>query len=294
MNKQDASNIRSFAEVERRLKGATDNFKTIQQNIYQTNDEIKNILGQVIINLKDDVPYQGDISLWFFEGTPTLENKPYTDWQTPTDHIGDLYYDRLTGYVYQFSGTGWTIKDSSDLRQALALTNAQMEENDTEKKVFFETPSDYETGDWWIKEDGTLYICLPYELTGNPIKDFAVNTNYVAQTVSNDKEELIKQSHRIIETETSIDQIFEEIGDRRYKTSSITQDIDNIQSIIQDVALYKREVEGLNGITLPEAQEDEILKLIISGTGKYVTNLYPREDLYCGSSVCNDEYGGEL
>ncbi len=294
MNKQDASTIRSFSEVERRLKGVATDTKDLQTNIYHVNNELNTILQQVLINLKDDIPFQSDISLWFFEGVPSLENEPYTEWETPTDHVGDLYFDRTTGIVYQFTGTAWQTKESNDLQVAMALTNAQLLEEDTEKKVFFDTPSNYETGDWWIKEDGTLYICTPMEISGDVNRDFTTNIEYTAKAISNDKEKLISTSHRVTETENDITQIFEQVGDRTHKTSSITQELDNIELLIDDVALYKRETEGTSEIRLQGVQEDGLLKLIIQGTGIYVTNLYPRDDLYCGACSCNDEYGGEL
>ena len=221
MNKQDVSNIRSFQEVERRLKGienlgnVNEKISAMERQIYEVNNEVNSILNAVILNLKDELKGQSDISLWFFSGIPTLTNEPYINWTTPADHYGDIYYDVDTGYVYQFKEPGeWQRNYSKDLTQAMALTNAQLQDKNNEKKVFFvrPTPGDYSPGDWWVKGDGTLFICLPIELNGNPDYDFASSQYYLAQVVDeqgaslkrvDDKQERMESTLTAVEQEAS-------------------------------------------------------------------------------------------
>jgi phage-related protein len=47
----------------------------------------------------------GEITTWFFAGVPTTENAPAKDWAEVDQekHLGDLYYDLNTQYVYRWS-----------------------------------------------------------------------------------------------------------------------------------------------------------------------------------------------
>lgn len=47
----------------------------------------------------------GNIQTWYQEGVPTLQNYPASSWDTvatKNNHIGDLYYNKLTGKGYRF------------------------------------------------------------------------------------------------------------------------------------------------------------------------------------------------
>jgi hypothetical protein len=159
MNKQDASPIKNWTEVERRLKGIYKDIETASTQIIQINNELSSITQSLLINLKDYMN-QGEISLWFFSGIPTLSNEPYINWTTPEDHAGDLYYDRSAGLVYQFTGTDWELLDDEKIVETMAITNADLKPNDNERKVFLQQPTPpYEVGDWWIRDNGVLYIC---------------------------------------------------------------------------------------------------------------------------------------
>ena len=43
----------------------------------QINNEINNILHSLILNLKDVLDSQSEVSLWFYDDIPTLKNEPY-------------------------------------------------------------------------------------------------------------------------------------------------------------------------------------------------------------------------
>lgn len=66
-------------------------------------------INTLIENLEDQI--DGAISTWFAEGVPTLDNFPAEDWTTneiKDIHLGDLYYDTVTGYAYRFALVGPT------------------------------------------------------------------------------------------------------------------------------------------------------------------------------------------
>ena len=67
------------------------------------------------------------IESWSGTGVPTLTNKPASDWTTDAlknQHLGDLYYDKSTGYGYRFNQNGstysWDLIRDSGVTKALA------------------------------------------------------------------------------------------------------------------------------------------------------------------------------
>ena len=131
----------------------------------QVNNLIKN--SQVIADLQNQV--DGAIETWFYEGVPTLSNKPASDWKTDKDketHLGDLYYDNKTGKAYRFAKDGntykWTIITDTDIAKALSDASKAQETADGKMKVFSIQPiPPYQLGDIWVNAtyptDGSIY-----------------------------------------------------------------------------------------------------------------------------------------
>lgn len=165
MNKNEYNAPRTLQDLVLRFKNIQIQLKNVESNsksLTKINSELDNIVKSIVINLLDVLDNQSEISLWFFNGVPTTENEPYSNWQNPSDHEGDLYYDKSSGKVYQFDNLKlWEERIISDLVQAMAITNTQTDTTeDHERKIYFNQPApEYKNGDWWIKEDGTLLIC---------------------------------------------------------------------------------------------------------------------------------------
>lgn len=207
-SKQDSNGVRTAQDLEKKydfssLLGLKKNVEYAQKSILQINNELNNILNSLILNLKDVLDSQSEVSLWFYSGIPTTGNEPYKSWTSKEEHYGDIYYDQATGYVYQYSEAGWERNKDTSLVQAMALTNTELSKNEHEKKVFFDIPTTpYSSGDWWIKEDGVLYICqlgktaeLNYEAT-----DFVPSSQY-STTVA------IQQGNKITVLQGTVQQI---------------------------------------------------------------------------------------
>lgn len=78
-----------------------------------------------------------------------------------------------------------------------------------------------------------------------------------------------------------IQNIVSEIGDRSQKTTTITQDIDTIESEIEDIEDLTKVVTGIKTITISDAYANEdILELHIYGNNTVFDYLYPADDLY--------------
>ena len=206
--KQDSNGVRTPQDLENKfdfssLLGLKKNVEFAKKNILHINNELNNILKALIINLKDVLNNQSEVSLWFYAEKPTIRNEPYINWKVPTDHIGDLYYDKSTGYVYQYYENGWIRNNDNSLIQAMALTNTEIPEKEHERKVFFEEPkTPYSSGDWWIKDDGILYICQLGKTKDLIFEDNDfVPSNQYSTTVA------IKQNDKITVLEGTVTQI---------------------------------------------------------------------------------------
>ena len=166
----------------------------------QVNNLIKN--SQVIADLQNQV--DGAIETWFYEGVPTLDNAPASDWTTDKDknvHLGDLYYDNKTGKAYRFAKDGntykWTIITDTDIAKALSDASKAQETADGKMKVFSAQPKPpYQLGDIWVNatypSDGSTYKnevlrCQTDKKAGSQfaIADWIKASKYTDDTVAN-------------------------------------------------------------------------------------------------------------
>ena len=92
----------------------------------------------------------------------------------------------------------------------------------------------------------------------------------------------INQTYLIVnKQEQEITSLVNQIGDRSEKTTTITQDIDGIQSIVEDYEDLTREAKGIHSVTINDAYPNEdILELHIYGNNSVFDYLYPDDNLY--------------
>ena len=77
-----------------------------------------------------------------------------------------------------------------------------------------------------------------------------------------------------------IEGIVSQIGDRSEKTTTITADIDGLNSQVTNIADLTNTVNGLKTITLENCVEGKLLELNIIGNNTVFDYLYPENDLY--------------
>ena len=132
------------------------------------------------------------ITTWYYSGVPTLSNLPASEWKTneeKTSHIGDLYYDKATGYTYRFmQGTVfyWEHIIDKDLTEALALANSAKDTADSKRRIFTAQPAPpYDNGDLWFRNQ-EIYICQISKAEGETYaeKDFIIATKYTDDTLA--------------------------------------------------------------------------------------------------------------
>lgn len=147
--------------------------KYIKENGGVDEETVKSLINnaQVIKDLQNQA--DGAIETWFYEGEPTLKNLPAVDWTTndiKKIHVGDLYYDQITGFAYRFTRYNddvnpyaWNRIKDNDIVEALEAANNAQITADGKMKIFYNTkPIDYQVGDVWILPADTIINGVQY------------------------------------------------------------------------------------------------------------------------------------
>lgn len=154
-------NIKANLEIGSSI-GDKDLDKYIKENGGLDETAVNNLINnaQIIKDLQKQT--DGAIETWFYEGEPTLKNLPAVDWTTneiKKIHVGDLYYDQITGYAYRFTKYNddvkpydWNRIKDNDVVKALEAANKAQATADSKMKIFYgETkPTNYQAGDMWV------------------------------------------------------------------------------------------------------------------------------------------------
>jgi len=108
-------------------------------------------------SLQDQI--DDSVTTWYEKGVPTLNNAPAASWTTESErnrHIGDLYYDKTSGYAYRFlldrAQYEWVRISDSDVVEALRLANEAQDTADGKRTIYYsETAptSGLSVGDMW-------------------------------------------------------------------------------------------------------------------------------------------------
>lgn len=175
-----ANSARKAEDLERKynfssLTGLRKNVKTNKDFITKINNELYGFIKATTSEIKTlNEQIDGKISTWYYSGEPTLNNYPASEWLTEEErlpHVGDLYYDKATGYTYIFeyinSAYKWTRVKDEDIVSAMSLANSAKDTADGKRQIFIIEPTiPYSCGDLWIKSN-EIYICQIERLTGN-------------------------------------------------------------------------------------------------------------------------------
>jgi phage minor structural protein len=175
----DVSNAKSEAistasqDATNKANQAEENAKTYVDNTLQNYVDISTY-DIDMTNLQNQI--DGNITTWFYSGEPTLTNAPAVDWTTnelKNQHLGDLYYDSVTGYAYRFMFTGteyvWTQIQDNDVQKALQDASKAQDTADAKRRVFVSQPvPPYDVGDLWTQGiSGDLMKCKVARASGS-------------------------------------------------------------------------------------------------------------------------------
>ena len=119
-------------------------------------------------DLQDQI--DGQIETFYYDYEPTLQNKPASGWTSAAErkkHIGDLFFNKTTGYAYRFmqdgATWGWTLVQDTDITKAMKAAENAQDTADHKRRVFVTKPQPpYDIGDLWSQsedEGGDILTC---------------------------------------------------------------------------------------------------------------------------------------
>lgn len=198
--KQDRNGVRTAQDLERKYDLASivsikKAVKNNEEGLNKTNAELEHFVTEAIGNIENlQSQIDGNITTYYYSGVPTLSTLPTSEWSIEkyNTHLGDLYFDKDTGYVYRFyldSETGvygWLKIEDSDTTEALALANAAKDTADNKRRVFVVLPEPpYDSGDLWLN-NGEIFVCQISKLAGDTYEtnDFITATKYTDDTLA--------------------------------------------------------------------------------------------------------------
>lgn len=158
------------------------------------------VFTESIADLQNQI--DGNITTWFQDGEPAVDSYPANEWTTDNDkntHLGDLYYDNLTGYAYRFQYTdnrySWAKITDTDITKALSDASKAQDTADGKRRVFVTTPvPPYDIGDLWTQGvNGDLLRCDVAKAKGENYhaKDWVKTSKYTDDTTANEAKQLL-------------------------------------------------------------------------------------------------------
>jgi len=132
------------------------------------NQELDKFVNKTTSNIEElQKQLDGKVTTYYYSGEPSFSNLPTSEWEEReySQHLGDLYYDKDTGYVYMFQQNNglysWKHMIDKDLTDALALANAAKDTADNKRRVFVIRPTPpYDNGDLWLNDKELLMAGL--------------------------------------------------------------------------------------------------------------------------------------
>ncbi len=278
INKRDINKLRTPEDLERKynLKDIfelKENYELQKNGLNKVENELNNFViatGKNLKELQDQV--DGNITTWFYSGVPTESNEPASEWITDTEknnHLGDLYYDKDTGYAYRYSFDNeiynWIKIKDTDVTQALAIANGAKDVADSKRRVFIVEPiTPYDVGDLWIRDE-ELYRCQISKPTGETFEenDWIKATKYTDDTVANKvNDELTILSGTVTTIKSDVDELNstmtnttklvddqgKELGILSKNTTSISQTVNEVSVSVSSVRNNTYSKEEVNKI----------------------------------------------
>lgn len=274
IDKRDLNRLRTPEDLERKydlksILNLKENYELQKNGLNKVENELNNFViatGKNLKELQDQV--DGNITTWFYSGVPTASNEPASTWITDTEknnHLGDLYYDKDTGYAYRYSldnaTYSWIKITDNDVTKALAIANSAKDTADSKRRVFVVQPTTpYDVGDLWIKNE-ELYRCQTTKASSETFEenDWIIATKYTDDTKANQvgenltilsgavteiKENVDSLSSTMTNTTELVNEQGEKIGDLQVQQSQVTQTVNDFDISIKNV---QKSLETANG-----------------------------------------------
>lgn len=112
------------------------------------------------------------------------------------------------------------------------------------------------------------------------------------QTKQNNSNKIKRVQSEINQIDGKITQLVQETSEHGEKITQVEQDVDAIKQNVKNVVNYKRDVENVSELHIADAGKYEILKLEIKGNKEFVSELYPRTNLFPRAGLQPNQKGG--
>lgn len=180
-----------------------------------------------ISGLKDQI--DGAIQTWFYDGIPNALTEPEVHWTTDKDrqtHLGDLYYDKHTGFCYRYMNQNgvysWARIQDTEVTKALAdAANAQITAN-AKKRIFITTPKPpYDIGDLWVQgSNGDIMRCQTPKIASQAYaaSDWVKASKYTDDTAVKNLSNTVERTYA---TKSTVNQL----SDRIEQTVSSVEEV---------------------------------------------------------------------
>lgn len=274
INKRDINKLRTPEDLERKydlndILKLKENYELQKNGLNKVENELNGFVIATAKNLKElQDQVDGNITTWFYFGVPTDSNEPTKNWTTNNEknnHLGDLYYDKETGYAYRYSLDNeiysWIKITDTDVTQALAIANSAKDTADSKRRVFVVQPSPpFDCGDLWLRDE-ELYRCQTTKAEGETFEenDWIIATKYTDDTKANQvgenltilsgtvteiRKDVDKLDTTMTNTTKLVDEQGKTIGILETKQSQTEQTVDEISSTISSVGTRVTTIEN--------------------------------------------------
>lgn len=246
----------------KQTKASAEKIKILEE----TSNSLKDFAEEVEKQIEDlEKIADGKITTYYYSGVPTLTNFPANEWTVDEydNHIGDMYYDKETGFAYKFLFDNelneylWRKETNPELVEALAKANNALEiaegaqtTANSKMQVFVDTPyPPYKVGDLWLKDDKTIYRCRAEKTSGSyDENDWKVATDFTNDDYAKNVENELNQFKINVEAdyatkvqlETTKDEINLSVEGLTTKTETLEDDLKGKADVINVTELTQR------------------------------------------------------
>lgn len=112
------------------------------------------------------------------------------------------------------------------------------------------------------------------------------------QTKQTNSNKIKRVQSEINQIDGKITQLVQETSEHEEKLTKVEQDVDSIKQNVKNVVNYKRDAENVSELHITDAGKFEILKLEIKGNKEFVSELYPRTNLFPRAGLQPNQKGG--
>lgn len=216
---------------------------------------MKNVKGENV-TLRDDKSIDK-----YGENTIEIQDNPFVYTEALRESAINELYNALKGFSYYPINFNWKARlytDGSDIIKVYDMRNNE-----------------------WVNSivmNQTIKIPATRQST---LESPALTKTQVAnQYISQSKQANTRTEIMVDKQEQKIQSVVNQIGDRSKKQTTITQDIDGINSKVENLEDVTGNAEGLKEIELQNCAAGPLLELHIYGNNTVFDYLFPRNDLY--------------